>query len=195
MFRPSAAPPSPRRLSPWRRAAFFGAGLLALWLALQLAPAGPPTPPPDPVAASDRLPPVTATTEAGGRLGTVETRPERGLLRPGNVLAVFILAGGIVLAFVLRRRGEGRPTAEGVMATLDAHALAPGAEIRLVRVGEEVLLLGLAQGGVSLLRRYRADEAPVPLDAPMIPGPAAPSSGAAEFAALLRHAQTPPTRG
>lgn len=192
MFRlPSLTAQTRRPLRPWHRAALFGAGLLVLWLALQLAPAAP-TPAPE-VRSADAAERLPARSEAAlaapaPTSRTVGTRPERSLLRPGNVIALLLLAGGGAWAFHLRRRpAEGEAAdAEPVLRSLDALTLAPGQSVRLVAVGDEVLLLGLAQGGVSLLRRYDAADAPVPPDAPA--APAVP-----DFSELLRHAQVRPS--
>ncbi|MDT0631256.1 flagellar biosynthetic protein FliO [Rubrivirga sp. S365] len=208
MFRLPSLPAFSRRpLSPWRRAALFGAGLLVLWLALQLAP-GAPAPAPSearPADVAERLPvrdgagPVAAHPAPRERAG-------RGLLSVGNLAALLLLAGGGAWAVFLRHR----PSAGGAegpaptLRSLDALALAPGQSLRLVAVGDEVLLLGLAQGGVSLIRHYAAGEAPALAPAPpdadtaalAPPDATAPAATAPPrapgFADLLRHAQTAP---
>ncbi len=193
MFRlPSLTPAAHRPLTPWRRAVLFGAGLLVLWLALQLAPSAPPAPSaPSRSALADERLPDRAGFATAERLGEVATRPSRSLLRPGNVLALLLLVGGGAGALYLRKRRPGTEASDDAlpMAPLGSLVLAPGQSLRLVRVGDEVLLLGLAQGGVSLLRRYDADEAPVGLDATEA------GAGMPDFAALLRHVQTPQAHG
>ena len=194
MFRlPALASSSRRPLGPWHRAALFGAGLLLLWLALQLAPSAPPTPTAAPrsTVAAERLPTRPDAGAVGDPgLGEVATRPSRGMLRFGNVLAVLLLAGGGAWAVYLRRKRPDVGTSEASlpMTSLGGLPLAPGLTLRLVRVGEEVLLLGLAQGGITLLRRYDADEAP--LDHVTGDGMVATS-----FADLLHRVQTPQAHG
>lgn len=192
MFRlPALAASSPRPLRPWHRAALFGAGLLVLWLALQLAPPAPtPAPTVRPAAAEGRIPARDARPAAGPAEGApLVTRPERGLFRAGNVIALLLLAGGGVWAVHLRRQraaGDG-PAEAPTLRALDALTLAPGQSVRLVAVGDEVLLLGVAQGGVSLLCRYDAADAPVAPDAPPRPAPLS-----ADFGELLLRAQGRP---
>ena len=152
-----------------------------LWLALQLAPSAPPAAAAEPVPAdaAGRLP-DRADRPAGPT--TLATRPERSLLRPGNVIAFLLLAGGGAWAIHLRRRqdGPGEAAREPALRALDTLTLAPGQSVRLVALGDEVLLLGVAQGGVSLLCRYHADEAPAALSEP--------ASGPTDFGDLLRRA-------
>ena len=192
MFRlPALSALSRRPLSPWQRAALFGAGLLVLWLALQLAPS--------PAAAvaearsaevAGRLPARGGAARDAAAFGAAPAAarpappPQRGLLSVGNVAAFALLAGGVAWAVVLRRRAPagGADGPAPALRPLGELALAPGPSLRLVAVGDEVLLVGVAQGGVSLLRRYAADEAPV------APTAAPPAS----FADLLRHAQVGP---
>ncbi|NNF57012.1 MAG: flagellar biosynthetic protein FliO [Rhodothermaceae bacterium] len=196
MFRlPSFLARARRPLSPWRRAVLFGAGLLALWLALQFAPLEAPAPPPvRPAVASERLPvqPGVSSVIPEERLAAVPTRPSRSLLRPGNVIAVLLLVGGGGGALYLRRRrpDDAEDEAALPMASLGALPLDPGLTLRLVRVGEEVLLLGLAQGGITLLRRYAPGEAPADLGTHAGDGAATPP-----FAALLHQIQPPKRRG
>ena len=198
MFRPPALVALSRRpLSPWHRAALFGAGLLVLWLALQLAPDAPAPAPPEARAAdvAERLP-VRAVADRTAAPAAPRERPERGLLSLGNLAALLLLAGGGAWAVFLRRRpaAGGAAGPAPALRSLDALALAPGQSLRLVAVGDEVLLLSLAQGGVSLLRHYAPSEVPVlaldaarPVDAPRPAPPHAPA-----FADLLRHAQAAP---
>ena len=195
MFRLSAlSSRALRPLSPWRRAVLFGAGLLALWLALQFAPLDASAPPPvRPVVASERLPMrVDGVGVPEERLAAVPTRPTRSLFRPGNIAALLLLLGGGGWAFHLRRRRPEPEDTEAVLPliALSTLTLAPGFTLRLVRAGDEVLLLGLAQGGITLLRRYEAGEAPIDLGTHAGDGAATP-----HFAELLHQVQTPGPRG
>lgn len=146
-----AARPSSRQLV--NRALLFTAGLVLLWIALQLAPrSGPP-------------PSATVETE----IGAVAANPERPGLRPertswlsaGNLAALLLLVGGVAVALHLRRRAEsGAARATAFFEPVGSYGLAPGQELRLVRCGDEVLLLGATNGGITLLKAYPPDAFP-----------------------------------
>lgn len=145
--RPDDAPTGPTYL---KRAAFFGAGLLLLYFALHLMPAQ------EPVAAE------VATDEAGAVAQSL-TRPSTSLFGPGSIAAALLLAGGIVLAVVLRKRSSATSSAEHLHTIADM-PITQDQRIRLVRVGDEVLLLGITSGQISVLQTYRAEEFVEPTD-------------------------------
>ncbi len=111
---------------PLRRALLFAGGVLLLFLALHLAPAAEPA----------------------GR--------EVRLFSAGNLLALALLAGGGAWALHLRKRAGGRGSAPALFEAVGQMQLAAGQQLRLVRCGGEVLLLGVTAGQITLLRRYPA---------------------------------------
>ncbi|MEM1042260.1 MAG: flagellar biosynthetic protein FliO [Bacteroidota bacterium] len=149
---------------PLRRALLFAGGLLLLFLVVHLAPA-------------------SETARAGPRL-----------LSAGNLLALALLAGGGAWALHLRKRAASAGHAPALLEPVGQMQLAAGQQLRLVRCGGEVLLLGVASGQITLLRRYDAEAFDIEAfgaerapdlaeDAPMPPG----------FAELLRTSLGRPT--
>ncbi|GIV61243.1 MAG: hypothetical protein KatS3mg044_0109 [Rhodothermaceae bacterium] len=138
-----AATPPNRALN---RALLFGAALVLLALALQLAPKASTRP--DPALYSDDAGTIAATPRTGPR-----DREDR-LFQPGYALVLLVLAGGIGLALYLRRRERTGPAGGLPMRVLGQLTLGPQHHLRLVAVGDEVLLLGLAGGQITLLRTY-----------------------------------------
>ncbi len=142
--------PSPSRLRaafaaprPIHRALLFAGGLLLLFLAIQLAPTGPSTP-------------AEATA-----LDNYETvRPQRdgvGLFSVGNLIALALLTGGGAWALYLRKRSTGPGNAPALFESMGQMQIAAGQQLRLVRCGGEVLLLGVTSGQITLLRRYAVE--------------------------------------
>ena len=175
----SAAATPDRSRHLLRRALLFGAALILLWLALQLAPKRTPAPPPVPIA-------EVAEADAGV---AVRSRPASpSLFSAGNIVALALLAGGIGLAFFMRRRARESGTLGMPLETLGHLSLAQNQQLRLVRCGDDVLLLGVTSGQITLLKAYEADafaeasEAASPAQAPQ----AAQASEETSFASLLR---------
>jgi flagellar protein FliO/FliZ len=54
-----------------------------------------------------------------------------------------------------RRRGQGG----GLVEVLSSTPLGPNRHLHMVRVGDEVILVGAGEGGITPLRRYDEDEA------------------------------------
>ena len=68
-------------------------------------------------------------------------------------------------------RSKGAPVDDGRMTVVATTALAPNRSLHLVRVGEELVLVGSADGGITPVRVYGPDETRrLELEAP----PAAP---------------------
>jgi flagellar protein FliO/FliZ len=155
-FRAALAEPS-----PIHRAFLFAGGLLLLFLVVQFVPS------------SDAPPP--SAVESG-----VETaRPQRDgyrLFSVGNLLAFALLAGGGAYALHLRKRAVGTGEGPALFEPVGQFQLAQGQQLRLIRCGGEVLLLGVTSGQITLLQTYPDDAFE---DAP-------PSPPAAGFADLLR---------
>lgn len=134
---------------PIHRAVLLAAGLLMLFVAVQLLPSGGAPPPVTASAAhADGAAPATRATPA----------PRDGvrLFGAGNGLALLLLAGGGLFAMHLRRRNAGAAT-PGALQPLGQLALGPHGHLRLVRCGDDVLLLGVTAQQVTLIRRYASD--------------------------------------
>lgn len=146
-----APPPEARRYL--KRAFLFGAGLLLLWVALQLVPSA--APPVESAVYSD---------DAGTVAARAEPRPSArtpSLFTPGMLAAILLLGGGVAVAIHLRRRtngGEG-PTA---ISPVGEYAIGPNQSLRLIECAGEVLLIGVTAGQVSLLRSYPPDQFDLP---------------------------------
>lgn len=161
---------------PIHRAFLFAGGLLLLFLVVQLVPS----------SGSDTLPrtsgpPPAAESMAGdaSTSGVEAARSHRGgyrLFSAGNLIAFALLAGGGAYALHLRKRAGGVGDAPALFEPVGQMQLAQGQQLRLVRCGGEVLLLGVTSGQITLLRRYADDAFD---DVP----PSAPTPG---FADLLR---------
>ena len=180
----TATPDRSRHLM--RRALLFGAGLVLLWLAVQLTPA--PT-------HADVSSPLAEMSDPADDV-VLRARPSAPrLFSTGNIVALVLLAGGIGLAVFLRRRSreEGRPAVP--LQSLGQMALAPNQQLRLVRCGDDVLLLGVTTGQITLLKRYdfiefagatsnKSNGAVVAEAAASLS--TSPASGEASFARLLK---------
>ena len=149
-----------------KRAVIFGVGLLLLFAAVSLMPE----------------PSAEITTD---NAGAVAQSPPTSNFRPGYLLAFLLLAGGAAYAVVLRRKTQVSPT-EGPLVTLADIPLTQDQRLRLVRCRDEVLLLGITSGGISVLRSYPAAEFESDGEATLPAVPGATVSPA--FSDLLRQA-------
>ena len=132
-----------------RRAGLFGAGLLLLWVALQLAPKRAPSPTPAPLA--------EAATADDGVVARSRPASTPTLFSAGNIAVFALLLGGAGFAFFLRRRTKEDGPAGLSLESLGQMSLAPNQQLRLVRCGNDVLLLGVTSGQITLLKSYEAD--------------------------------------
>ena len=138
-------------------------------------------------------PPVVVSSEASGAVavtpaeGTTIRKPV-SLFRPGYFVVVAILIGGVGLAVHLRRREGGDASGGLPLRTLGQMQMAPQQQLRLVSCGEDVLLLGVTTGQITLLKSWPKDAFPAH-EGPET-APAASSAPAAlqdePFAAVLR---------
>ena len=169
-----------------RRALLFGGGLALLWLALQLAPTPSPADAPTPFA-------EIADPADGVAVRPHPTAPR--LLSTSNLAALVLLAGGAGLAFFLRRRSREGGGPVTPLQSMDQMTLAPNQHLRLVRCGDDVLLLGVTTGQITLLKRYDFTEfdgaTPIKSNGAVVAETAAsPStsstSGEASFTSLLK---------
>lgn len=133
-----------------RRAGFFAGGLLLLWLALQIVPTSPP--PGDTKVYADDSGAVASNLP----LRTASTRP--GVMSWGNLGALLVLGGGGAVAYYLHRRSKGGTKSPSPIRSLGELAIGQNQQLRLVRCGEEILLLGVTTGQINLLRSYEAGE-------------------------------------
>jgi flagellar protein FliO/FliZ len=168
---------SPARTSHLlRRALLFGAGLILLWVALQLAPKRVPAP--------AEMPRAKASDEADDGVAVRSRASTPSLFSAGNVAVFVLLAGGAGAAFYLRRRSRERGGPSLAIHSLGQMSLAPNQQLRLIRCGDDVLLLGVTAGQITLLKQYEwvaFAEADV-REAPE----AAPASDETAFGTLLR---------
>ena len=144
---PKATPERTRHLL--RRTVLFGAALVLLWVALQLAPKRVPAP---------TAVPVTEASEIDDGVA-VRSRPASPtLFSSGNIAVLILLLGGVGVAFFLRRRSKEGGSAAMPLQTLGQMSLAPNQQLRLVHCGDDVLLLGVTSGQITLLKSYPYDE-------------------------------------
>ncbi len=176
----AASPERTRHLL--RRALLFGAALALLWVALQLAPQRAPAP---------GAVPITEASEVDDGVA-VRSRPASStptLFSAGNVAVLVLLLGGAGFAFFLRRRSKDGGSAAMMLQTLGQMSLAPNQQLRLVRCGDDVLLLGVTSGQITLLKAYDSIEfagANSIKDEAAASSYASPGSDEVSFARLLR---------
>ncbi len=152
-----------------------------LWTASRLMPARTPAPP---VVVSSESSGAVAVTPAEG----TTIRKPVSLFRPGYFVVVAILIGGVGLAVHLRRREGDGVSGALPLRTLGQMQMAPQQQLRLVSCGEDVLLLGVTAGQITLLKSYPKDAFPAnegPETAPAAP-PVLATPQAEPFAAVLR---------
>lgn len=132
--------------------------MLVLPLLTLLAVAGDPLPPP-PAPRPARVATATPTQGFNPALAPLPTMGTGNLWLPG--LALVGLAG---LTLTLRRRKmlQGSRYIE----VLETAGLGPRRSLIVVRMGEETLLLGSSEGGITLLKSQAADLRPAPSLAP-----------------------------
>jgi flagellar protein FliO/FliZ len=166
-----------------RRALLLGGGLVLLFLTLRLMTPSTPA-----------APPVVEQSESGAEAfhGPYGARSSYRLFSAGNVVALLLLAGGGALALYLRRRTTPGGDASALLEPVGHLHLAAGQQLRLVRCGDDVLLLGVTAGQITLLQRYPADAFAEALPAGAeISSRARATAPAAGFAHLLRSLTAP----
>lgn len=99
---------------------------------------------------------LLATADASApNLGGIPEASEPGVLLPALALAILAAAAWF---FARRRARTGR-----TLQVLESTSLGPKRSVVLVKVGEEVLVLGSSEAGISLLATRPADAlAPAP---------------------------------
>ena len=136
------------------RVVLFAAGLLVLFLAVQLRPS------PEPREAPAREE-STSVRPTASQAASNEPR----LFTTGNLFALLLLTGGGLFALHLRKQSTvNRQSA--ALESIGELQLAPGQAVRLVRCGDDTLLLGVTASQVTLLQRYDSERAAAFFPAP-----------------------------
>jgi flagellar protein FliO/FliZ len=105
----------------------------------------------------------------------------------GLAIVIAVIYG---LSWVLRQvkaAREGQATGTG-LSPLSSLPLGPNRSLHLVRVGDEVVLLGAAEKGITTIRTYGLDEA---ASAGLIADPDAPAAGEPPLDPTARPARPP----
>ena len=127
-----------------RRAGLFASGLLLLWIALQLFPTSAAEPP-------------VYSDEAGSIVSSEKVRPTyQGprLFTLGNMAALLVLVGGGAFAFYMHKRSAQNSASTSLIESIGELTIGQGQQLRLVRCGGEVLLIGATSNEITLLRDF-----------------------------------------
>lgn len=144
--------------------------MVVLWGGARRAAAMSPSAPDGQSATTDSA--MVASPPASGGAPSIE------VFTWGNAAAFLLLMGGGAYALYLRQRGGGTQSST-LFRPLGQLALGQSQHLRLVACGGEVLLLGVTDGEITLLKTYSRD-AFEPLDGADDAGdPIAPSAGGA----------------
>ncbi len=127
-----------------KRAGLFAAGLVLLWTALHLSPTTADEPPvysdeAGSVASSERV----RTPYQGPRIFTL-----------GNLAAVILLIGGGGFAYYLHQRSTQGSGGISAIESIGELPIGQGQQLRLIRCGGEILLIGATAHHISLLRDF-----------------------------------------
>jgi len=107
----------------------------------------------------DETPLPTSLTSGGSHGGHSSDGAAFTRLGFGLVIVLVLI---YAIYWVLKRSGKGRAArGAGGLSVVDSTQLGPNRAVHLVRVGDELVLVGSAENGVSPLRVYGADEARV----------------------------------
>ncbi len=152
-------------------------GLLLLWGLVALMPSSPPAP-------------AVASDEAGTVATSVESSEGLTVFTPGRIAVLVLLAaGGAGALYLNQRAGSASRSPRGPLQPMGDLALTPNQQLKLVRCRDDVLLLGISQGEIRLLKSYPRSEFESADAEELAPtaGPAQPSSQTlASFAHILR---------
>lgn len=122
----------------------FAGGLVLLWLALQLFPS------------TTSLPPVysdeSGSVADGENIRMSSEGPDFFSL--GNIAAAIILAGGGVFAYVAQKRAKSGRSSSSLIEDMDQLGVGQGQQLRLIRCGGDVLLVGVTASQITLLRDF-----------------------------------------
>lgn len=161
---------TPRRLA--RYGVYLVGTIVSLWVVTQAAAMTPSDQEAERQSTDSTMVAASSATEDGPRIE---------ILTWGNVAALLLLGGGGAFALYLRQ-GGGETAANTPFRPLGQLALGQSQQLRLVACGEEVLLLGVTDDEVTLLKTY-PPEAFEHLELPdetggSLPTPTGPSAGA-----------------
>lgn len=137
----------PRRLV--RHALYLGGALILLWVMVQVTALVPSASASGQDAETDGHE-VTVSSSSTSSSGV-------DVFTWGNATAMLLLLGGGGYAYYLNRPGP-TTTGDAVFRPLGQFALGQSQQLRLVACGDEVLLLGVTDNDVTLLKTY-SDEA------------------------------------
>ena len=139
------------------KALAFCAALVVIWAITHFMTSNsvPPGEIPDNFSSTQNtvIPPVQ-TDANQAETSTLATAREANFWNAGTFAALAMLAGGILLAYVLRRR-TGRTAAGRILMKTISHMPITGEQqLRLVTCADEVLLLSVAPTHTTLLKSY-----------------------------------------
>lgn len=124
----------------------IGGGLLLLWGLVALMPASPP----EPAVSSD---------EAGTVAKSVSTSDGLTVFTPGRIaVLVLLIAGGAGAVYLNQRSSSNSPSQPSLLQPIGELPMGPNQQLQLVRCCDEVLLLGVSQGEIRLLKSYPQSE-------------------------------------
>lgn len=137
------------------------ASLLALGLLVTSPEAGPTA-----ATAAPTATPTSASASAPSVHPALAVAPGGPSLGAGVVLPALLLAGLAAAALLLSRKRARRPR---LVEVLESSSLGPRRSLVVVRLGDELLVLGSSEGGISLLTTAPAPaavRAPAPAPEP-----------------------------
>lgn len=144
--------PALRSKRALNRAIFLAGCLLLLWVLVEMISLTTTQP-------SQTTPVQLTETEAEEASPQHDlTRAENSLFSSGYALVWVVLAGGGLWALYLKKRTKGGETTTPPLQSLGKLALAPNQQVQLVACGEDVLLLGVTAGQITMLKRYDRDQ-------------------------------------
>lgn len=167
----SAPSPELRSKRALNRAIFLAGCLLLLWVLVEMISLSTESTPVTRVAA-------TETSDASVQPQQDLSRAQNSLFSTGYTLVWVVLAGGGLWALYLRKRTKGTEVAAPPLQSLGKLSLAPNQQVQLVACGDDVLLLGVTAGQITMLKRYDRDQFEDVEAAPQ-------ANGATTFAAVL----------
>ena len=144
--RSSGRAPEAARSLRLRHLLLFGTVVVVLGAVLHLMPRA---------SSAEAAAPVAASSSAVATSPTFSETTTDVRLGGGYLGALALLLGGVALALYLRR--SAAPESAALMRPLGNFKIAPNQQLRLVACGEDVLLLGVTAGSITLLKTYPHD--------------------------------------